>query len=91
MSKAKPIKAWEQRLKVRVSGFSGVLDMMRYDNCFPATEQDAHKLAWIAAGTATGADHVVEFLRRALNDRGPTVDRWRSYACEVLSWEPVQR
>jgi hypothetical protein len=74
---------------VRVSGIEGVLDMMRYDNCVPFDEAEAGKLARIARDHAKPEDRTVVFRRFALDAKAtPTAERWSSFNCEVLSWEP---
>lgn len=69
---------------VRISGVQGAIDMMRYDQCYPATEEDARKLMRIVAGTDKADDHVIQLVRVASTDRGPDLRRWRSFNCEVL-------
>ncbi len=90
MARAKPTKTYRQRLEVRV--MSVPFDMMRYDNCVPATEEESGKLERIAGHDPTlkPEDRIVEFRRFALVDKEPTIDRWRSFGCEVVSWENVQ-
>lgn len=83
----KPIKVYEQLLKVRVSGIGGLFDMLRYDNCSPASQEDAAKLERLAYRDISDADRVVEFRRFSRNGNGPTVERWKSFNCDVLSWE----
>lgn len=85
--RAKASKIYVQRVVVQIS--SVPYDMMRYDNCVPATEQDAGKLERVAGGYSDDpADRVVEFRRFARTPGGPTADRWRSFNCEIVSWEP---
>ncbi len=91
MARSKPEKYYVQRLRVRV--MSPPFDMMRYDRCVPRTEEDASKLYRITGvarcdtARATPEDHIIEFLRYTPIDGPPTVARWRSFACEILSWE----
>lgn len=88
--KAKSTKVYVQRLKVHCLDVP--YDMMRYDHCVPRTEQDAGKLERIGSRgefKSTPEDHVVEFQRYALTPNPPTIERWKSFCCEVLSWEPV--
>lgn len=90
MNKQRAIKTYESILVVRV----GVVpfDMMRYDHCFPATEDESRKLERVANGDVSDpADHVVRFLRRALNPGPPTTARWQSFGCEVLGVEDASR
>ncbi len=72
---------------VRVSGFAGVIDMMRYDSCYPATEVESRKLERISSGSDKAEDHVVTFIRAGRNDSGPTIRRWASFNCKVLEVE----
>lgn len=48
-------------LTVKVSSFQSCVDMMRYDSCCPATEEDAAKLIRLTGATASPADHIVKF------------------------------
>lgn len=69
-------------------GFGGFpVDMLRYDQCFPATEQDAGKIerrnsrsvSDVGDGTRQVEVHQISV------DRKPrwTRERWGSFACEV--------
>lgn len=62
---------------------ASMVDMLRYDTCFPANEQQSAKM-WASFSTGRPAECVVVLLRRALNDNPVTVERWRSFNCEVL-------
>jgi hypothetical protein len=69
---------------VRVGSIRSVFDMMRYDQCYPATEDDARKLGMLCpGGRATADDHVIRFASSMRT--APTIDRWASFGCEVLS------
>ena len=78
------------KLTVRVSGIGGVIDMMRYDSCYPATEEDSRKLERIANHTDSGEDRFVDFIRAGRNKLGPTVRRWASFNCKVLEIDGVK-
>jgi hypothetical protein len=70
-------------LTVRASGH-GLIDMMRYDRCCPATEEDAHKINRIMTDSDIEGDCLVRLIRYSANNLPATRDRWASYACEVL-------
>lgn len=74
---------FKSRLAVHVTG-PGVIEMMRYDTCYPATEEDAHKLIRVCGGDGSPDDHLVVFMRSAAADNAPTEGRWRSFGCRVL-------
>ncbi len=78
------------KFTVRVSGIAGVIDMMRYDLCYPASEEESRKLERIANDTASGEDRFVDFIRAGRNDRGPTVRRWASFNCKVLEVDGIK-
>ena len=78
------------KFTVRVSGIAGVIDMMRYDLCYPATEEESGKLERIVDGTASGEDRFVDFIRAGRNESGPTVRRWASFNCKVLEVNGVK-
>lgn len=62
----------------------GLIDMMRYDRCVPATEEDAHKINRIMQDSTTEDDRIVRLIRYSANDSKATVGRWESYGCMVL-------
>lgn len=62
---------------------ASMLDMLRYDTCYPANERQAAAM-WGSFSTGRPAECVVVLARRAANDNPATVDRWRSFNCEVL-------
>lgn len=63
---------------------SSVLDMMRYDSCYPASEEDAYKLARLRTPNAKPDDRFVTFIRAGRNANGPTEARWASRGCRVV-------
>lgn len=78
-------------LVVRGKGISGgIFDMMRYDNCTPATEQESgklEKLLWADRDEGVRSEWIV--MRRFVETGArvdPTVDRWLSFG-----WECDQR
>lgn len=78
-------------ITVRVSSTRAALDMMRYDSCWPATEEDSRKLEQLidAPRGREGLDgpdfNIVNFIRAGRNDSGATDGRWASFGCEVIS------
>jgi hypothetical protein len=66
------------------------IDMLRYDRCFPATEQDAGKLSRIAEGSAVEADRRVNFIRVTGAKSQPQEARWENFGCKILFFaEPL--
>lgn len=61
-----------------------ILDMLRYDSCCPATEEDAHKIGRVMDGGGEPADRVIRLRRFAAADVPATEGRWRSFGCHVL-------
>lgn len=84
---AATIKVFKQRLTVEVQGMVP-FDMMRYDNCVPDTEGDAHKLERIANDNASAEDRVVNFRRYGATDN-VTTGRWASFQCKVVKVEAI--
>lgn len=80
------------RLAVYVPSVEALLDMMRYDSCYPATEDDARKLAHLVTGEAwsSPADHLIRLTRVARNNQPATAQRWRSFGCHVLDERPPE-
>lgn len=70
-----------KRFVVRVSVFGGVIEMMRFDCCWPDTTDDSAKLERIASGDRKPGDTEVRFA----GIYNPTAARWRSFGCEVLT------
>jgi hypothetical protein len=66
------------RLAVFVPGLNAVIDMMRYECCYPATEVESGKLSADTPG-------IVRFTMVASSDREPSRERWRSFGCVVLA------
>lgn len=77
---------YTSKLVVLVADPAALIEMMRYDSCFPSSEVEAHKIIRIInhSGAEDGSDHVIELTRVALNDNPPTIARWKSFACYVL-------
>jgi len=76
-------------LVVYVPDVAALIDMMRYDRCCPATEDESRKL-WRLLGETRGGcdatpdDHVIRLSRFAAVNKPATEGRWRSYGCHVL-------
>jgi hypothetical protein len=79
----KKIAAFETKFKVEGSGEFPV-DMLRYDTCFPLTENDAHVIA-LQRGTRQ-----VTLVRRSLVPTEPTAGRWQSFGWRIIEVLPVQ-
>ena len=71
-------------ITVYVNSAEGCVDMMRYDSCFPTTEEDAHKLGRLMSQDGSADDHIIQFTRCARNELGATAGRWQSFNCIVL-------
>lgn len=81
-AKGKKQTRYVSRFAVSVPGLNAVIDMLRYDTCYPTTEVEASKLS---------ADQpcVVRLTMAASSDREPSRDRWASFGCVVLAtWGP---
>lgn len=76
-------------IAVHVPMTRDVIDMMRYDSCFPSTEEESRKLYALSDGYSEKPkdpkDHLVQFTCAGRNDGTPTVDRWRSFGCTVFT------
>lgn len=59
------------------------MDMLRYDQAWPLTSEDAQK---VTASFADGPGFVKWEVRLSMVKRakgGPTVERWKSFCCKV--------
>ncbi len=73
-------------IAVHVPMLRDAIDMMRYDCCYPSTEEESRKLYALSdGGNPTDQDHLVQFTSAGRNDGTPTVDRWRSFGCTVFA------
>lgn len=70
---------------VRIGTISSCIDMMRYDQCFPASDEDSRKLekAQMGGGKRTYMDHLVKFI--GVSPSCPTRERWASFGCTVMA------
>lgn len=84
MGRPKKESRYVSLVAVAING-PGVIDMLRYDTCVPATEEDAHKIARVVAYEGEPGDRLVVLRRFAANADGPTEGRWRSFGCRVLA------
>ena len=76
---------WSHRFTVRCA-LPFPIDMLRYDACFPASEEDAGKMS----GTH-GAIEVKLVHRGDAKSWQPAEGRWRSFICTVIETEvPVK-
>lgn len=71
-------------ITVYANSAEGCVDMMRYDSCYPTTEEDAHKLGRLMSHDGSPDDHIVQFTRCSRNELPATEGRWRSFNCVVL-------
>jgi hypothetical protein len=87
MSNTKQPRA-EKIYVTRVIARIGVIpyDMMRYESCVPASDDDVHKLERLASLTSSADDHLLTFVRFSRNPGPPTVERWRSFGSDVKAW-----
>lgn len=57
------------------------VDMLRYDRCYPTSEQDSGRIAWgTGARTPQGRTVKVETVRRGKGNPW-TRERWMSFGC----------
>lgn len=71
-------------LIVHVPSVESLIDMMRYDRCVPATEDESRKLWRMLGGETKPSDHLVKFHRFAAANTPATAERWKSFECAVL-------
>lgn len=81
-------KKYRQSFIVRGS-VSFPIDMLRYDHCFPDTEQDSHQITEtinyrdiLSKSDDSGWTIVVARYVDSFSDK-PTFDRWRSFCVQV--------
>lgn len=76
-------------LVVRVPDVMTLIDMLRYDRCCPATEDESRKI-WRLLGSyrggdePTSADHVIRLHRFSASVLPATQGRWESFGCRVI-------
>lgn len=59
-------------------------DMLRYDRCCPATEEESYKINRLVYGSARPEDHIIRLCRYAAAAIPATAGRWKTYGCTVL-------
>lgn len=84
MKKNKKQTCYISILTVYASSADAMLDMLRYDSCSPATEQESSKIERLMNHRGEPADHVVQLRRFSVNGGEATDGRWRSFGCRVL-------
>jgi len=93
VSKPKKIHRRESRfvcvVLVHISTLRDALDMMRYDCCYPATEDESRKLYRLSdismsRNDRKPTDHLVQFICVSRTENTPTVRRWSSFGCTVF-------
>ncbi len=57
------------------------IDMLRYDSAWPASEEDANKIARSVRNEGSEGNDEIEVLMRGW----PTVDRWKSFGWVVYA------
>lgn len=65
------------------------VDMLRFDECWPETVQDSEKIK-NSFGFRHGRRVRWEVNLVSKNNNVPTVDRWQSFACEVVQEKRVK-
>lgn len=63
-----------------------LIDMLRYDSCFPSSEVESLKIQKLLRGDATPGDHVLRLTSAALGSTAPSHERWESFGCHVLDY-----
>lgn len=81
------------KFKVRPKGnllFTFPLDMLRYDHCYPSSENDSAKIARCcdlrrySKGSDNPRDWEIELTAYKHKNWVPTNDRWKSFSWEVF-------
>ena len=72
----------EAKITVRLGRFP--LDMLRYDSCYPATQQDSAAMENYTGSREEKAARVVTVCKvTGSKFDGFTVGRWQSFGCDV--------
>ena len=100
MKKQKREPRYVSQLTVHVPSAEALIDMLRYDRCCPASEDESRKIWRLindlcvdGVNSATPSDHIIRLHRFAAAETPATDGRWRSFGCRVLderSTEAVQ-
>lgn len=72
---------WIYRFKVKVH-LPFPIDMLRYDECFPASQDDSAKMS-----SDSGVKEISLIHYHSSKYWNPTILRWRSFTCEVIEIE----
>lgn len=76
-------------IAVHVPMTRDVIDMMRYDQCYPSTEEESRKLYVLSDAHRSKPldpkDHLVQFTCAGRTYNVPVIERWRSFGCTVFS------
>jgi hypothetical protein len=86
MKKSRRQTRYTSSLVVHVCDAQGLIDMMRYDNCYPSTEEESYKIGRLINGSAEPADHFIRLTRVAGSDNPPTEGRWKSFRSTVIDY-----
>ncbi len=81
------------RVTVHVHDLYALMDMCRYDRCYPESEAESQKIQNIARHEVKPGDplgYVVRLIRCAPTNDPPTDGRWRSFGCRVLDYRSTQ-
>ena len=74
-------------LTVHAPDANSMLDMMRYDRCYPLGEANVEKIIRLTrprkGDRIQASDHIVQLMRTSANNDEPS-ERWRSFCCSVL-------
>lgn len=81
---------WHHRFRIRFAG-SFPIDMLRYDGCYPETEQDSAVIeqSMKPIGDSAGLVHLVAIKDH--RDWKPTADRWISFMARVENQDTSRR
>ncbi len=70
--------------KVSLGGYAFPIDMLRYDDCWPFTADDAREIESSLEGGKPTDQHVVFVETRTLSKLEPwTVSRWISFGADI--------
>ena len=76
-------------LAVWVPSAESLIEIMRYESCYPRSEVEAHKISRLIRGVGEDADHIIRLTRAARTEMAPNGYRCRSFGAFVLEeWHP---
>lgn len=64
------------------------VDMLRYDQCWPVTSEDANKIAASFGDVCEDRKWTIRLTMAARHKLGPTVGRWQSFCVRVSDIAP---